>query len=565
VRIPRNVCLSRKKVIHSFFFSIILFIVLLLIFRSIIHSAALKYSILHHLLFAVLRPVALAPDSYTYPRPLFHVAPMTTTAPPKETKISSISSPGAGIANDGNRRNSGAFASVNPSGTGTKRNSLRTQSTRFLGMVRGLLGGGGSGNNSGSNSVNKDNKDDKSAGEKERPQSADMNRTIGSFSNYYHFLSPPVGNNDGGSNNPEYIRQQQLLSLEELASLNPSELKRIETRKKLLDCAFLLTNRLDEICPYFPIAIKKIILTIRDLIIITNHDANFHAGGSNNLSGSSGGGRDGFSNRQLPPLPPNISQNHMHSQATTNASTGIGTGDYVNEQDKINETIEEENKAELYKNRRRFEYGTFFTSCSALLFLRLICRAIISPDDYGVMTNNPTLTLNTMNYTSNMDDASETSSVSLGGFSGKGEKEEDDSENAKNDHNQKDSKKAGNSSGDYPYRGLPAMYLIAATLAQFEKARAGIAATSASPVPPPVDTSKKDPFPFSSSSSPSFASEIFQFARTVSSEIEYKDVSFHSLCVFQANCCFWYISGNQTIRILSSQEIYSDNPRKCSH
>jgi hypothetical protein len=543
VQIPRNVCLFRKKFIHSFFFSYVLIhCSSSFIFRSIIHSAALKYSILHHLLFAVLRPVALAPDSFTYPRPLFHVPPVNTTAPPKEKdNTSTLSSSGAATANDGNRRNSGAFSSVNPSGGGTKRNSLRTQSTRFLGMVRGLLGGGGSGNNSGANYANKDNKDDKSAGEKERPQSGDMNRTIGSFSNYYHFLSPPVGNNDGGSNNPEYIRQQQLLSLEELASLNPSELKRIETRKKLLDCAFLLVNRLDEICPYFPIAIKKIILTIRDLIIITNHDANFHAGGSN-ISGSTGGGRDGYMNRQLPPLPPNITQNHMHSQATTNASTGIGTGEYVNEQDKINETIEEENKAEMYKNRRRFEYGTFFTSCSALLFLRLICRAIISPDDYGVMTNNPTLTLNTMNYTSNMDDASETSSVSPGGFSGKGEKEEEQGENAKNDHNLKDSKKAGNSSGDYPYRGLPAMYLIAATLAQFEKAKSGIAATSASPVPLPVDTSKKDPFPFSSSSSPSFASEIFQFARTVSSEIEYKDVSFQSLSTLfysLSNFCFF--------------------------
>lgn len=51
----------------------------------------------------------------------------------------------------------------------------------------------------------------------------------------------------------------------------------------------------------------------------------------------------------------------------------------------MSELDDDELERERQHNRRRFEYGTFFTSCTALLFLRLICRAIITPDDYGVL------------------------------------------------------------------------------------------------------------------------------------------------------------------------------------
>lgn len=118
--------------------------------------------------------------------------------------------------------------------------------------------------------------------------------------------------------------------------LTPIELQRIEVRKRLLDLMDIFCRRFEDTAtPHnFPRPLCNIISTIRDLIIVTR--------------------------------PENIVVPRQQEQL----------GDF--------RTMEEEREI-MYKNRMRFEYGTFFTSCSALLFLRLICRAVISPEEYGVL------------------------------------------------------------------------------------------------------------------------------------------------------------------------------------
>jgi hypothetical protein len=124
--------------------------------------------------------------------------------------------------------------------------------------------------------------------------------------------------------------------LAELALLTPAELKRLEVRKRLLETAGIIVEKLQDCCtsPYLPLPVVLMIKTMRDLII-TDKD--------------------------------NSSRNSMDGDATIPSVEGVS-----------------EEESEASRNKRRFEYGTFFTSCSAMLFLRLICRAIISPDDYGV-------------------------------------------------------------------------------------------------------------------------------------------------------------------------------------
>jgi hypothetical protein len=469
-------------------------------------------------------------------------------------------------------------------------------------MVRNLFGGHGNQNNQNGNNPRLSNIDENTP--KERPGSADMAKALSAFHNYYHFLpTPPEAGNhssnsttnttNGGSsinnannNNPDYLRQQQLLSLEELASLSPFELKRIETRKKLLDCALLLVNRLDEICPYFPVAIRKIITTIRDLIIISN-DQSFHVNNntlqsqypsiSNNNSSAANisvnHGHNSSSNIIAHHHPSHSSLHHsgghqLHSNAssaTTIAHSDLNHGqhhhvnhpDYADSQEKA--TMEEDHRLEMVNNRRRFEYGTYFTSCSALLFLRLICRAIISPDDYGVMTNVIPSTMN-MDYTSSKKDHGDFSSMSN---SEKLNRESEEENNGNNNSGKESeagvdplSKKTnqGNEEDDkdlhhhYPYRGLPAMYFIAATIAQAEKIKANnannISPTATGPagkgIPPAATTNssipvnnpniKKDgiagsPFPSPTNNQvPYYAREISDFSRQISTEIEYKDV-----------------------------------------
>eukprot|EP01034_Spumella_vulgaris_P029313 gene29313-36340_t len=48
------------------------------------------------------------------------------------------------------------------------------------------------------------------------------------------------------------------------------------------------------------------------------------------------------------------------------------------------ESLSAEEQAELMEQFSRFEHGRYYTSCTALLFLRLICPAIINPDWFPV-------------------------------------------------------------------------------------------------------------------------------------------------------------------------------------
>lgn len=133
-------------------------------------------------------------------------------------------------------------------------------------------------------------------------------------------------------------------ALHELAMLTPMDLRRLEVRKRLLDLSAALVQRFQEVSQdSFPTAIVTIFKTIRDLIIITQQPVQL----SSKKEGKSGDSLDKEKDGE-PSIEPTDSEN------------------------------------ELFRSRKRFEYGTYFTSCSALLFLRLICRAIISPDDYGV-------------------------------------------------------------------------------------------------------------------------------------------------------------------------------------
>ncbi len=147
--------------------------------------------------------------------------------------------------------------------------------------------------------------------------------------------------------------------LDELYTLSPFELQRIQTAKRLNTMVLLLVQRLEDIVEDFPVAIQLIMYCIRDLIIVT------------------------------PPQP--------------NVDTKVKAEAYG-----MTFNDEDEEARILYDMRKKFEYGTYYTSCCALLFLRLICRAIISPDDYGICeaiaipTLTPTMASNIgLNYSSN--------------------------------------------------------------------------------------------------------------------------------------------------------------------
>lgn len=228
-------------------------------------------------------------------------------------------------------------STANPSSLAEKsnnRNSLSRRSRNFFGMVRNTMRFNHLTGNSATTKGRSNSKDSNGESPGSRPQSLDGRALSSAANNFY--------------NNADARREQeaQRLALAELALLSPMELKRLEVRNRLLEVAASLAERLQEcsVSSYLPLPIALMIKTMKDLIITDKE-----ASARNSFDGD---------------IPMSTS----------------------------NSDIASEDESETSKNKRRFEYGTFFTSCSALLFLRLICRAIISPDDYGVTEKlNPTI------------------------------------------------------------------------------------------------------------------------------------------------------------------------------
>lgn len=280
-----------------------------LFISSIIHASSLKFNFLRTLLHSALRPIALNPELYTFPRNLPMEVQLTANGPPMaghhHSSMMHLHLPNP-------------FSSANkekespPPPTGNLRESLSRQSSRFMGLFRNVFARGNSGR---PNSVSME----------DRPMSVDpSNRPTSAMLSTYLYL---IGAKSSQS------QESAAAALNELAMLTPLDLKRLEVRKRLQDCAAALVQRFEEVHDAFPSAVVIILNTIRDLIIVTQ--------------------------------PNNGSSKNKEDKEYSESDIG-------------------ENDSELYRNRRRFEFGTYFTSCSALLFLRLICRAIISPDDYGV-------------------------------------------------------------------------------------------------------------------------------------------------------------------------------------
>jgi hypothetical protein len=595
-----------------------------LFISSIIHSASLKYTILYHLLFSVLRPVAIAPENYTYPK-MFPPHPPPSSAANTNPNTPHIHLPPSidqsrmsGNFSDYNSSTSGGLSSrANGDGSG-RTGSIRRNSARIYGMFRQIFHSHTAPNTpgphhmvvsspypippDGSSTPNPQQSSSSSQSQTpQRPSSADMAKVL---KNYYHFLNPIVSSSvsSSGKNNVNLpgasstTTQQQQMNFNELVNLTPFELKRVETRKRLLDCALLLVNRFDEICQYFPLPIKMIVKTIRDLIIITaTASQQLQAEAVSNLRSNSfdktpqqqqqqqqsflqtptdssrpvstAAGLspslsfgiadvDNTSNNLHHSIPSSSSIPHSASLSPSTAGNHIlpftsgresssrtdhtpFNRDSMNSQSKENvqasRTSSMDEESVEYKNRRRFEYGTYFTSCSALLFLRLICRAIITPDDYGVTDHCNTdggegLMMSIMNDLKGPNSSASaqstqpfaTSPVPLPSTSSP----DDDF------------------SSSLPYRGTPAMIILAYTLNQVDKLKAeAAAAASSSPANPsavnPVMknagfVASKPPLPSSPSypfhqGSPHYATEVIQLSKQFGDENHYKNVC---LCLF---------------------------------
>ncbi len=204
---------------------------------------------------------------------------------------------------------------------GYARNSLSRRSRNLFNMVRNTI-------RLPNRNARSNSQDSSGDSPGSRPQSWDGRVLTAAFNNFY-------------SNSVDAKREHdaQRLALAELELLTPIELKRLEVRKRLLEVASSLTDKFQDCVgsPFLPLPVSLIIRAIRDLII-------------------------------------------TDKQTSTRSSLDNKDRDTAN---LITEgSVEDE--CDATRNKRRFEYGTYFTSCSALLFLRLICRAIISPDDYGV-------------------------------------------------------------------------------------------------------------------------------------------------------------------------------------
>jgi hypothetical protein len=604
-----------------------------LFISSIIHSASLKYTILYHLLFSVLRPVALAPENYTYPK-MFAPHP-----PPPSVANTNANTPHTALPPSIDQsRMSGNFSDYTSSngpssrdGNSGRASSIRRNSARIYGMFRHIFHSHTAPNtpaphhmivsspytHHADGSMTPNPSQSSQSQTPHRPSSADMAKVL---KNYYHFLNPATSSSasSSGKNNVNLpgasstTKQQQQMNFNELVNLTPFELKRVETRKRLHDCALLLVNRFDEICQYFPLPIKMIIKTIRDLIIITATAVHPSASTSQLQAEAVGSLRSSSFDKtsplqtqpqQQPPLSTptesrpgsttaglspslsfgiadvdNNSNNPHHSipssgiphSASLSPSMTAGNNilpftsgrdssirtdhtfnrDSMNSQSKENfhhsRTSSLDEESIEYKNRRRFEYGTYFTSCSALLFLRLICRAIITPDDYGVIDQ--------CNVNSN--DGGEGLMMSMINELKGSNSSASASASAQNAHPFSTSPvplpSTSSPDDDFcsalPYRGTPAMIILAYTLNQVDKLKTEAAAAAAgSPANPsavnPVMknagfvASNKPPLPSSPSypfhqGSPHYTTEVIQLSKQFGDEHHYKNVRILSFFVF---------------------------------
>lgn len=312
-----------------------------LFLSAIIHASSSRYNLLHVLLHAMLKPVAQAPENFTYPRSVAMIAPAIISMPMEvgSSTQSNHQRPSMVEEKSTYRKSrkfiGGIVRSV------FRRNSITTNITATNAANVNI---GSTINNNTNSSV---------------PSSDDINKPNNQTAS---------NNNNRNSRGGSLRLDRDSLNLSdgnrtEDAQLTPMELKRIEVRRRLLDCTLIFSRRFEESSSTFPVAIRTIVETVRDLIIVT----------------------------QAPPVEDTaggIVRRDSSSDATAPASATIA---------------DQEEKILQFNNRRRFEYGTFFTSCSALLFLRLICRAIISPEDYGVLGPTPVMTAKDDSDTSSTD------------------------------------------------------------------------------------------------------------------------------------------------------------------
>lgn len=274
-----------------------------LFISSIFHHASIQNNFLYQVLNPILRPLALQPELYTYPKPGLMPLPTHDLGAPLDK-----SNQKPPVASRDEKINS--------------RNSLSRRSIRIFTYVRNAF-----------NFSSHPNTDTNAI-------SSPVPSTIQEFSpNSSQEAIVPTSHHEGRPPSVDLSKAFPLLQntpaeslVQELAMLSPLELTRLEVRKRLLAMASELVHQLSSLIPQAPLPIKLILETIRDLIIIAH-------------------------NYRIIPNTSMANVDPENSEANT---------------------LEGEN------TRQRFEFGTYYTSCTALLFLRLICRAIVAPDDYGV-------------------------------------------------------------------------------------------------------------------------------------------------------------------------------------
>lgn len=292
-----------------------------LFLSAIIHASSSRYNLLNELLHAMLKPVAQAPESFQYPRSVAMIAPAIISMPMEVGSAQSSQRPSM-VEENSTYRKSRKFIG------GIVRSVFRRPSTATniptTNAANVNIGSTINNNNNTNNSV-------PSSDDKPNTQANNRNSRGGSLRLDRDSLNLSDGNRT------------------EDAQLTPMEMKRIEVRRRLLDSTLIFSRRFEESSSTFPIAIRTIIETVRDLIIVTQAPPDTTSGG--------------------------VVRREDSSSSSADAAA----------------VADQEEKIMQFNNRRRFEYGTFFTSCSAMLFLRLICRAIISPEDYGVLGPTPVI------------------------------------------------------------------------------------------------------------------------------------------------------------------------------
>lgn len=129
---------------------------------------------------------------------------------------------------------------------------------------------------------------------------------------------------------------REISSLPPVPQRTPFELKYLQVRSNLHHLIFTLVSRLQFLSSSFPETIQTVFEILREVTIDSGRKE--------------------------------------HSAAVSSSNGNVIVTEPV--------TSPIEDVAEF---QRKFRYGTFFTCCSALLFLRLISRAIISPTEHGVI------------------------------------------------------------------------------------------------------------------------------------------------------------------------------------